>query len=548
MRWITLLSVIGSVKNSFQMEPEELELLITFDSPNTIIIVTEEFPGLHLSALLRHFITWTNSEHLHRVLEAHTELGACNLILLSHQRIPHNMTVPQNVRVFTERTGKYKASRQLFLVQRESKPRERVVLLNGESLRLVRSWTKIEGIWHHNHHSSLNGTVIRLGYISAPPYFFLDENDQPNGFCYEIWQILSENLAFKMELVPSFDGNYGSLENGSWNGLMKLLIDALGEHRAQHGRYLGEVLKDKTILLTHRDVRMEKFMMSSILDRDVVLAWIGTVLVALLATLVMSVMEVRRTWTDDLLSTWSLICQQSICVQHSRPSRRILQLTVVGFGFLSFSVFSGGIVSVISVANEASDVLVTLQNVRELGFSLFVRGGTFMEAELKNAPEGSNRRQLWEKQVGKDPFYRPSDMDQLIENFFSTQRGALWIDGTSFAYWMKQQGPNFAHWGLLKPSVVDTRKQYSFITTSNSMLADEIYAKLLVLRESGLLEKLKDKWHLDSQYNGKPGLLVSSSFQGVSLNSVMAYFSIVIVGLFLCLAIGVLEHLVFSVP
>lgn len=198
---------------------------------------------------------------------------------------------------------------------------------------------------------------------------------------------------------------------------------ALGEDRAQYGRYVAELLKDKTILLTRRDVKMEQSMMSSILDRDFALAWIGTVLAVFGTTFLISASDQSRDWSEDFLSTWSLLCQQSITLRPNRPSRRILHLTVVGFGYLSFSVFSGGIVSVISVANESSDVHVTLQNVRDLGFELFVRGGTFMEAELKNAPEGSNKRKLWDEQVGNGLFYRDPDMDKLMENYFSTQRG-----------------------------------------------------------------------------------------------------------------------------
>lgn len=130
----------------------------------------------------------------------------------------------------------------------------------------------------------------------------------------------------------------------------------------------------------------------------------------------------------------------------------------------------------------------------------------------------------------------------------SLNSGALWIDGTSFEYWMNNRGPSFASTGLFKHSIVDTRKQFSFVTTSHSMQAKEISAKLSLLKESGLLEKLKQKWHLESTKGGKTGFIVGSSFQGVTLSNVLAYFSTVIVGLLVCVVIGLLETFELVVP
>lgn len=190
MRWFALLGVLGLVKTSFQMDSEQLELLITFENPNSVIIVSQEPPSLHMRSLQEYFIIWTNSEHLQSVIEAQNEFDTCNIILLDYQFVPQNMSIPPNIRVLVEDTvfewiGKSKFQEQLYLVQKEGTSSDHVVLIHGQTLQRVKSWTKSGGVWNTKRYSSLNGSVIRLGYISTTPYFFLDENGRLVSFGFE---------------------------------------------------------------------------------------------------------------------------------------------------------------------------------------------------------------------------------------------------------------------------------------------------------------------------------------------------------------------------
>ena len=59
------------------------------------------------------------------------------------------------------------------------------------------------------------------------PYVGIDETTgRAFGIFPDILNEMSSVLNFTYEMVPSFDGNYGSVDsNGSWNGLIKMILD-----------------------------------------------------------------------------------------------------------------------------------------------------------------------------------------------------------------------------------------------------------------------------------------------------------------------------------
>lgn len=79
-------------------------------------------------------------------------------------------------------------------------------------------------------------TVLKLGVNSDPPFIVYKKdnnsttdcigNDCYEGFCVDVIKKLSETLSFQYEFIESSDGMFGSTyANGSWNGLVRMLID-----------------------------------------------------------------------------------------------------------------------------------------------------------------------------------------------------------------------------------------------------------------------------------------------------------------------------------
>ena len=51
------------------------------------------------------------------------------------------------------------------------------------------------------------------------------EHKSAEGFVPDILQVMSETHDLEIEYVESFDGYYGTKVDGSWNGLIKMVLD-----------------------------------------------------------------------------------------------------------------------------------------------------------------------------------------------------------------------------------------------------------------------------------------------------------------------------------
>lgn len=65
---------------------------------------------------------------------------------------------------------------------------------------------------------------LKVCYGLWEPYVF-KLGDTLHGVDVTIMTTLAKYLKFKMELIPSFDGYWGSLVNGSWNGMVRMVMD-----------------------------------------------------------------------------------------------------------------------------------------------------------------------------------------------------------------------------------------------------------------------------------------------------------------------------------
>ena len=64
-------------------------------------------------------------------------------------------------------------------------------------------------------------------FIKEVPFLIKDENGSYSGYCIDIMNAISRSLNFTYEVRIPDDKKYGTFENGTWNGLMKEIIDGV---------------------------------------------------------------------------------------------------------------------------------------------------------------------------------------------------------------------------------------------------------------------------------------------------------------------------------
>ncbi|XP_053394397.1 glutamate receptor ionotropic, kainate 3-like [Mercenaria mercenaria] len=66
---------------------------------------------------------------------------------------------------------------------------------------------------------------ISVVTIKQPPFLYKDSDGQYTGYFKELLENVAQIVGFNYTLYESPDGKYGSLENGSWTGMMKEIED-----------------------------------------------------------------------------------------------------------------------------------------------------------------------------------------------------------------------------------------------------------------------------------------------------------------------------------
>ena len=67
----------------------------------------------------------------------------------------------------------------------------------------------------------------------------IDANGSYKGYCVDLMNRIAKILNFTYEIRIPSDNMYGTLNNGSWNGLMKELLDSVSEN---HELYLINII------------------------------------------------------------------------------------------------------------------------------------------------------------------------------------------------------------------------------------------------------------------------------------------------------------------
>lgn len=112
------------------------------------------------------------------------------------------------------------------------------ILLKNNTFKKVGTWNKDERLADRSRQSddfglqAIKNKTLKVTIARTSPYVMykenyteLNENDRYEGYCIDLMNKLAKKLHFKYVLQEVADGQYGKIQNGSWTGMVKELLD-----------------------------------------------------------------------------------------------------------------------------------------------------------------------------------------------------------------------------------------------------------------------------------------------------------------------------------
>ena len=86
-----------------------------------------------------------------------------------------------------------------------------------------------EFLWNQDYNKQrdliLQDLPLSIAYKNYRPYISISRKTGKSGFVYDILQAMREKFGLKLRFRKSFDNQFGTLVNGTWNGLVKMVLD-----------------------------------------------------------------------------------------------------------------------------------------------------------------------------------------------------------------------------------------------------------------------------------------------------------------------------------
>ena len=100
-------------------------------------------------------------------------------------------------------------------------------VMQGQAvLNLVGNYTDLSGLTLFlQKREDFQGQELRVGAIESFPFITRINASHADGFIVELVATLEDKFNFEARFVASFDGYWGSKVNGTWIGLIKMLVD-----------------------------------------------------------------------------------------------------------------------------------------------------------------------------------------------------------------------------------------------------------------------------------------------------------------------------------
>lgn len=112
------------------------------------------------------------------------------------------------------------------------------ILHKNNTFKKVGAWNIVERLADRSKHSddfglqAIKNKTLKVTVSRTPPYVMYKENytdllgnDRYEGYCIDLLNKLSKKLHFNYILREVADGQYGKIQNGSWTGMVRELLD-----------------------------------------------------------------------------------------------------------------------------------------------------------------------------------------------------------------------------------------------------------------------------------------------------------------------------------
>ena len=272
----------------------------------------------------------------------------------------------------------------------------------------------------------LGGIVLTSGVLEWPRYLvpvIADDGAMidATGFYPDILSELMARLNFTIAYVPSKDGNWGTrAENGSWNGLVSMLIDgevdlvtcglSIDSFREEEIDFSFPPITWEYATLLAPLNRATEFNFWAYTDIFPATVWALCTLYILAACFIFPFAGFRPS-SNALQSLLTSISTRAGF--DPKATTKAVELTF-GLGiYLLFAYFSCDLTARMTTGPMELDIK-SFEDAIALGYTVLVQRGTVEEHYLKNAPNGSAMKWVYDNQIIKEPFLNGDELLQRV--------------------------------------------------------------------------------------------------------------------------------------
>ncbi|KAM0725746.1 Ionotropic receptor 25a [Formica fusca] len=441
-------------------------------------------------------------------------------------------------------------------------------------------------------------TSYRVVAVQHPPFMMYDnETGSWYGFCIDLLDAIRETVPFEYEVREVEDGQYGSLkENGTWNGMIRELIDK----RADIGLGSLWVMAERekvvdftvpyydlvglTIMMQKTKTSTSLFKFLTVLERDV---WLCILAAYFFTSFLMwtfdrwspySYQNNREKYKDDdekrefNLRECFWFCMTSLTPQGGGEapknlSGRLVAATWWLFGFIIIASYTANLAAFLTVSRLEIPIetLEDLSKQYKIQYAPTIHSPAYVyfqrmanienrfydiwkDMSLNDSLSDVERAKLavWDYPVS-DKYTKmfqamkeagfPSSIDDALKRIrregpYANNEFAFIGDASTIKYLI------LTNCDLTQVGEEFSRKPYAIAVQQGSPLKDQFNNAILILLNKRRLEKLKDRWwkHNPARKNCD---LENDQSDGISIHNIGGVFLVIFVGIvFACFTLA----------
>ena len=275
---------------------------------------------------------------------------------------------------------------------------------------------------------SFQDETLRVGYNIYRPYVYEEVDGDLSGIDIAIIKELARYLKFKVKFVTNSDGKYGKFENGTWNGLVKKVMD--GE--ADIGISMMLVTESRNMVIDYTEpytIFCKTFVSplpASIDPWNVLMkpftwpVWVSVIVSVLVSTVafktvkklnavVNQINSSRQDWRNNTQFIVRCLLKQGVFFPQSTSSK-IYALTWLLCSLILTSSYAGLLTGFLTAPIKSSPITTTDQLLKtSIPIGIIDYGGS-EEEKFKSATEAAK---IWEKS------FRPTSFEEAFEAVMS---------------------------------------------------------------------------------------------------------------------------------